>query len=47
MFDYIRRLLIAVIMGLFVSLLFLGAKQTEAGAVKIKEQIIHRDLNKK
>jgi hypothetical protein len=29
--DYIRRFLIAVIMGLFVSLLFLGGKQADAG----------------
>ncbi|MEH7176720.1 peptidoglycan DD-metalloendopeptidase family protein [Neobacillus vireti] len=35
--DYIRRLLIAAIMALFVSLLFLGGKQTEASMQDSKE----------
>jgi hypothetical protein len=31
MLDYVKRFLIALIMGLFVSLLFLGGKQFETG----------------
>lgn len=35
--DYIKRFLIAVIMGCCVSLLFLGGKQTDTGMQDVKE----------
>ncbi|MFT8322662.1 MAG: M23 family metallopeptidase [Bacillus sp. (in: firmicutes)] len=36
--DYIRRLLIAAIMLLFISLLFLGGRQSEASSFSISER---------
>jgi hypothetical protein len=42
--DYIRRFLIALIMGLFVTLLFLGGKQFDTGEKSIKHNNVKIDV---
>jgi hypothetical protein len=43
--DYIKRFLIALIMGLFVSLLFLGGKQFETGNPTWNHHYLKTDLS--